>query len=94
MTDTGKPPAKKAKWYMQSFKEEWLNDSLLKTWLRRDNKDYNSGYCKCCNITLRNSNKSMLLKHSCSLKHKKNYKAAEISCDILQFFVKTQSNKK
>ena len=93
MSDSAEPPAKRAQWYMQFFKEEWLNDPLLKTWLRRDNKDSYSGYYKCCSIILRNQNKSMLIKPSCSLKHKKNYKAAEISCDISQFVVKKQSKE-
>ena len=54
-------PQKKMKWYTQVFNVKCLTDTQLKDWLQQDreNKDYSS--CKCCKITLKNPNKSMLL---------------------------------
>ena len=54
---TGQAPAKKAKWYTHSFKEEWLNLHELRIWLKRDSNDPNSGYCKYCKVTLKHYNK-------------------------------------
>ena len=65
-----------------------MTDTQLKDWLQqdRDNKDYS--YCKCCKITLKNANKSMLLWHKESEQHKKSYQIAKSSSSISQFFAK------
>ena len=61
-------PQKKIKRYAQVFNVKWLTDTQLKDWLQqdRDNKDYS--YCK-CKITLKNANKSILLRHKESERH-------------------------
>ena len=81
-------PQKKIKWYTQVFNVKWLTDTRLKDWLQqdRDNKDYS--YCKCCKITLKNANKSMLLRHKESERHKRSYQIAKSSSSISRFFAK------
>ena len=70
------------------FNVKWLTDTQLEDWLQqdRDNKDYS--YCKCCKITLKNANKSMLLRHKESERHKRSYQIAKCSSSISQFFAK------
>ena len=70
MSNETQNPSKKRKWYAQSFKEEWLQNPELKDWLQQDKNDSGSSYCKCCNITMKNANNSMLMKHKESV-HKK-----------------------
>ena len=79
-------PQKKIKWYKQVFNVKWLTDTRLKDWLQqdRDNKDYS--YRKCCKTTLKNGNKSMLLRHKESERHKRSYQIAKSSSSISQFF--------
>ena len=57
-------PQKKIKWYTQVFNVKWLTDTRLKDWLQQDGDNKNYSYCKCCKITLKNANKSMLLRHN------------------------------
>ena len=81
-------PQKKIKWYTQVFNVEWLTDTQLKDWLQqdRDNKDYS--YYKCCEIILKHANKSMLLRHKQSERHKRSYQIAKSYSSISQFFAK------
>ena len=76
---------KKRKWYAMSFKEEWLKEADFQKWLKQDPKDSDSSYCKCCNVTLKNANKSMLIKHRNSVKHRKNFEVAKSTVDISKF---------
>jgi len=41
---------------------EWLKGPNLKDWLQQGSANEDFGYCECCQITLRNANKSMLLR--------------------------------
>lgn len=51
-------PKKKLKtWYVQSFKDEWLEDENFKDWLKKDNVNKNNSYCVCCNFTIKNAGK-------------------------------------
>ncbi|GFN95610.1 hypothetical protein PoB_002211600 [Plakobranchus ocellatus] len=70
---------RKRKWYNQSFKDEWLKDLDLKEWLVRDSVDKDSTFYKSCKTTIKNSNKSMLLRHKESSKHKESMRAATTS---------------
>lgn len=78
----------KRKWYSMSFKQSWLKEEEFKDWVTQDSKDKNSTYCKCCNVTLKNANKSMLLKHRSSAKHIKNVESAKSSVNITTHFPK------
>ena len=71
-TMDGTPKKKAKKWYQQAFKQEWLHDPRLKDWLQEE-----GGCCFCivCNSKLKNANKSMLLLHSKTTKHKRNMDA-------------------
>lgn len=77
------PPAKK-KWYSQHFKQEWLQDKELKDWLREDTSNGNS-YCICCNICLKNANKSMLLAHKNTIKHKNSFQESKSNVKLDKF---------
>ncbi len=72
MSGTNSPPRKMRKrWYVQNFKEEWLKDPEFKDWLREDSKEKGASYCICCDMKLKNANKSMLTTHKNTPKHKK-----------------------
>ncbi|KAK0066447.1 hypothetical protein Bpfe_003879 [Biomphalaria pfeifferi] len=60
---------KKKKWYMQSFREKWLEDPDFCDWLQPDYNDKTSSYCSVCKCYLRHCNRSMLLSHKQSKKH-------------------------
>lgn len=94
MSAKNKPKsANKLKPYSQSFKQEWLNEPDFQSWLKRDDIDPNSSYCKCCNTTLKNYNKSMLKKHAKTEKHKSNINVASASSDITHFLEKVPDNE-
>ena len=84
--------SKKRKWYSMSFNQEWLKEKDFKDWLAQDAKDSDSSYCKCCKVTLKNANKSMLSKHKISAKHIKNFEAAKSTIDISQFMKSSSSS--
>lgn len=81
----------KRKWYAQTFKEEWCSDELFKGWLKQDKNDKNSSYCKCCRFTLKNANRSTLLKHNDTEKHKRNFEASKSQVDISTFLKKNET---
>lgn len=90
MASPSTPPKKKVKgWYTQSFREEWLKDPELKDWLREDHVEKGVCYCICCDVKLRNANKSMLLTHRGTAKHQKSAKCAKGSTKIADFFSKS-----
>ena len=80
--------------YTQSFKEEWLNDPDLKDRLREDRTEKGACYCICCDVRLKNANKSMLLTHKDTAKHKKTAMCAKGSTKIVDFFSKSVSTIK
>lgn len=82
---------KKKKWYNMSFKEEWLKNPEFKDWLMQDPSDKESSFCKSCKTTIKNANKSMLLRHMQSFKHKESMKAASSSHSISSFMAKPSS---
>ncbi|GFN80995.1 proteinral transcription factor ii-i repeat domain-containing protein 2 [Plakobranchus ocellatus] len=84
---------RKRKWYKQSFKDEWLKDLDLKEWLVQDSVDKDSSFCKSCKTTIKNSNKSMLLRHKESTKHKESMRAATTSVSISNFMVKASTTE-
>ncbi|KAK7076842.1 hypothetical protein SK128_011599 [Halocaridina rubra] len=88
----GDSSTKKRKWYLQSFKLEWLEDPELLDWLQQVKK-YKDSYCKCCKVTLKSANKTMLLKQKSSVKHKRCFDAAKSSVDITWFIGKKKSTK-
>lgn len=67
----------KKKWYKQSFKSEWLLHPELKDWLEQDKENPKSSYCIYCKATLKNANKSMLIKHKTSTKHLRHLREAQ-----------------
>lgn len=82
----------KIKWYNQSFNEEWIKDLEFKDWLQQDKINKSASYCKCCcNFTLKNANRSLLIKHKNSAKHKTNFESAKSKTDISQFLNKEHS---
>ncbi|KAI8772522.1 general transcription factor ii-i repeat domain-containing protein 2 [Biomphalaria glabrata] len=64
---------KKKKWYTQSFLERWLEDPELADWLQGDKDDPSTCYCTCCQVMLKNSNRSMLLSHKKTMKHQRAF---------------------
>ena len=84
------PAKKKMKWYNMIFNDDWLKDPKFKDWLERDKKSKDSSYCKCCAFALKNANRSALLKHANSAKHKTNFESAKSKVNIMQFI----NNKK
>lgn len=78
---------------MQCFKTEWLSETDFKEWLVQDDKDSDSRYCKFCKVTLKNANKSMLIKHKNSVEHKKCFDVAKTSVDITRFVIKNKSTE-
>ena len=79
---------KKRKWYTQHFEQAWLGDADLKDWLRQDAENPDAGYCACCHVSLKNANKSMLMAHKNTVKHKKYFEAAKSSSKLDSFLVK------
>ena len=47
-----------------------------------------AGYCACCYVSLKNANKSMLIAHKNTVKHKKSFEAAKSSIKLACFLVK------
>lgn len=87
-------PIKKRKiWYAQSFKDEWLEDANFKDWLKRDSINKNNSFCICCNVTIKNAGKSMLLKHKNTEKHVKNFQAAKSKLKITNFISKKTTSE-
>ena len=86
-------PPKKIKWYTQQFNAQWLKDPAFKDWLEQDIDDSSHSYCKCCKVTLKNANKSMLLRHKDTERHKRNYESAKSTFKISQFFSKKSSTE-
>ena len=86
-------PKKKIKWYNQSFDEECPKDPEFKDWLQQDKNNEGASYCKCCNFTLKNANRSSLIKHKNSAKHKTNFESVKSKIDISQFLNKKQSTE-
>ena len=75
-----------------SFNEEWLKDPQFKDWLERDKNNKDACYCKCCQFTLKNANRSFLVKHASSTKHKTNLEIIKSITNITQFMKKKQSS--
>jgi hypothetical protein len=86
-------PKKKVKWYKQSFNDEWLKDPDFKDWLQQDKYNSDASYCKCCNFTMKNANRSSLIKHKISAKHKTNFQSAKATINITQFLKKKKSTE-
>jgi hypothetical protein len=61
MSKETETPTKIIKWYVQSFKEEWLQDPDLKEWLQQVKTNKDDSHCLCCNVTLKSTNKSILI---------------------------------
>lgn len=79
---------KKRKWYFQSFKQEWLQDEALKDWLQADQsvKHRPVAICKVCDVKFKHANKTALLNHKDTQKHKRNFNAEKSSTQIHRFF--------
>lgn len=87
------PPRKLAKkWYIQSFKEEWLHEKEFKEWLQEDSKERGVSYCACCKTQIKNANRSMLMAHCKTAKHLNNMKEAKVTTKI-DLFIKKQLPK-
>ena len=93
VTEIEASPPKKIKWYTQQFNAQWLKDPAFKDWLEQDIDDSSHSYCKCCKVTLKNANKSMLLRHKDTERHKRNYESAKSTFKISQFFSKKSSTE-
>ena len=91
VTEIEASPPKKIKWYTQQFNAQWLKDPAFKDWLEQDIDDSSHSYCKCCKVTLKNANKSILLRHKDTERHKRNYESAKSTFKISQFFSKKSS---
>jgi hypothetical protein len=74
-------------WYNQPFNKEWLKDSNVKDWIESDPNDRYIVRCKFCDVKLCNANKSALLTHSSSQKHRKHSEINKNSTKISSFFV-------
>ena len=70
-------PTKKRKWYSHEFRKEWLTNPEFNQWLKQNKNDSNFSYCKCCNITLKNANKTLLVNHTNTGKHKSLFNTSE-----------------
>ncbi|KAI8772533.1 Uncharacterized protein BgiBS90_027013 [Biomphalaria glabrata] len=68
---TSMPAKKKKKWYHQNFREEWLDDPEFADWLQPDENDRTCSYCIYCKASLKHANRSMLMSHKKTSKHKK-----------------------
>ena len=49
---------------------KWLKNPQFKDWLDRDKNNKDACYCKCSRFTLKNANRSSLVKHAGFIKHK------------------------
>ena len=58
--------------------------------LRQDVENPDAGYWACCYVSLKNANKSMLISHKNTVKHKKSFEAAKSSIKLASFLVKRQ----
>ena len=88
------PPEKKRKtWYVQVFRDEWLQDQNFKDWLQRDKDCKEHSYCKCCCVTLKNATKSMLITHKNTEKHKKCFDESKKRVSIDKFLKKPESSE-
>ena len=47
--------------YTQQFNAQWLTDPAFSEWIDKDDNDKDVSYCKCCQIALKNPNRSMLI---------------------------------
>ena len=65
-------PKKKNKWYVQGFNIEWLACPEFQDWLEPVDGDRYSARCTTCDSTFKKPNKSTLIKHMNSAKHKKS----------------------
>ena len=93
MADTTQTPTKNRKWYTQSFKKEWLTNPEFSKWLQQDKNDDSASYCKCCNATLKNANKNMLIKHMNTSKHKSCFSASSSRVNITHFMTKKKTTE-
>ena len=83
---------KRKGWYLQSFKDDWLELEDFKGWLKRDEADKNGSYCTCCRIPLKNASKSMLVAHKNTKKHNSNFVVVKSAMNISQFVSKKRSS--
>ena len=81
---------KEKKWYTQNFKE-WLEseDPELKDWLRQDAKNLDACYCVCCEVQLKNANKSTLIAHIKTAKHKKLFAITKSTIKLISCFAES-----
>ena len=85
-SDGNAPPKKKTRtWRFQSFKKFWIEDPRLKPWLIA-HKDGVSGHCKVCDITLKHPNKTNLLVHMETAKHKREEVKVKSTPQVKSFF--------
>lgn len=82
-----RPKSKTNIWYNQPFNNDWLQDSDLKDWIESDPNDRYIVHCKVCDIKLTNANKSALVAHKSSQKHRTNFEINKQSTKISSFFV-------
>ncbi|CAL1526054.1 unnamed protein product [Lymnaea stagnalis] len=74
--DSTPGPSKKPKsktWYKQHFNSDWLQNPDFKDWLEPDPVDRFIVRCKQCAVTLKNANKTGLVKHMITKKHMRNF---------------------
>ncbi|CAI9716504.1 Hypothetical predicted protein [Octopus vulgaris] len=83
--------SKKRKLYTLNFKKSWLKDAELKDYLRQDDKSPDTCYRVCCDSVLKNANKSMLLLHKNTAKHKKAFDCAKSTIELDSFVVKKKN---
>ena len=87
-TPTGSTKKKKSgsssskKWYMQKFKPSWLIDPEFEGWLREDPNDSEFSFCKVCNVSLKNANKSALRRHKQTTKHRFGRRSVKSEVDL------------
>ena len=76
----------KPKWYKQSYNKEWVKDPKLADWVDCD-RDSNT-ICIFCYCKFSVPNKSHLIQHADSTKHKKAVNAKKQQLNIGTFFKK------
>jgi len=63
-------PKKKIKWYTHNFQGKVVERSRAQRLAADEHWQWKFDHCKCCQITVRNANNSMLLRYNNSDKHK------------------------
>ncbi|CAG9773177.1 unnamed protein product [Ceutorhynchus assimilis] len=85
--NTSQNPRKRKR--KSGFVSSWLNIPKFKGWLEKSSKPASQGnfaFCKVCNIDVV-AHKTVLIKHSCSAKHKLNWQKVSTSTKITDLYV-------